>query len=80
MAGKLLVANFGDGTITAFDLETGEFAGLLRDSDTKIISIDGLWGLTFGNGHSLGRADALYFTAGPNNEQDGMFGRLMLGR
>jgi len=75
-ANNLLVANFGDGTISAFDLETGDFVGYLRDPDTKIISIDGLWGLAFGNGHSLGDANSLYFTAGPNNEQDGLFGRL----
>ena len=75
-ANDLLVANFGDGTIAAFDRTTGDFAGYLRDPDTKIISIDGLWGLTFGNGVSLGDANALYFTAGPNNEEDGLFGRL----
>jgi len=75
-ANKLLVANFGDGTISAFDLQTGDFAGYLRDPDSKIISIDGIWGLAFGNGHSLGDANSLYFTAGPNNEQDGLFGRL----
>lgn len=76
MSGRLLVANFGDGTIAAFDLTSGEFSGYLRDSDTRIIAIDGLWGLAFGNGHSLGSASALYFTAGPNNEEDGLFGRL----
>jgi uncharacterized protein (TIGR03118 family) len=75
-ANDLLVANFGDGTLAAFDLTSGDFAGYLRDPDTKIISIDGIWGITFGNGHSLGDAEALYFTAGPNSEQDGLFGRL----
>ena len=75
-AQDLLVANFGDGTIAAFDLTTGDFAGYLRDPDTKIISIDGIWGLAFGNGVSLGDANALYFAAGPNNEEDGLFGRL----
>jgi uncharacterized protein (TIGR03118 family) len=75
-ANDLLVANFGDGTISAFDPISGDFLGYLRDPDTRIISIDGLWGLTFGNGHSLGEANALYFTAGPNNEEDGLFGRL----
>jgi uncharacterized protein (TIGR03118 family) len=75
-ANDLLVANFGDGTISAFDLESGDFVGYLRDADTKIISIDGIWGLTFGNGVSLGDAEALYYTAGPNNEWDGEFGRL----
>ena len=75
-ANDLLVANFGDGTVAAFDLQTGEFAGYLRDPDTKIICIEGIWGITFGNGVSLGDANALYFTAGPNNEEDGLFGRL----
>jgi uncharacterized protein (TIGR03118 family) len=75
-ANDLLVANFGDGTISAFDLTSGDFVGYLRDPDTKIISIDGLWGITFGNGNSLGDANALYFTAGPNGEEDGLFGRL----
>jgi uncharacterized protein (TIGR03118 family) len=76
----LLVANFGDGTISAFDLQTGDFVGYMRDADSKIISIDGIWGLAFGNGVSLGDAEALYFTAGPNNEQDGIFGRLTARR
>jgi uncharacterized protein (TIGR03118 family) len=79
-ANDLLVANFGDGTISAFDPTTGEFVGYLRDPDTKIICIDGIWGLSFGNGHSLGDAEALYFTAGPNNEEDGLFGRLTARR
>ena len=72
----LLVANFGDGTIAAFDPVTGEFRDYMRDADGKPIAIDGIWGLAFGNGVSLGDADSLYFTAGPNVEQDGIFGRL----
>lgn len=75
-AGKLLVGNFGSGTIAAYDPNTGEFAGELRDADGNLVVIDGLWGLTFGNGVSLGDADALYFAAGPNLEDDGVFGRL----
>ncbi len=75
-ANDLMVANFGDGTIAAFSPRTGDFAGYVRDEDSKIISIDGIWGLAFGNGVSLGDANALYFTAGPNNEQDGEFGRI----
>ena len=75
-ANHLLVANFGDGTVMAFDLATGELKGYLRGPDTKILSVDGIWGLVFGNGVSLGDANALYFTAGPNNEEDGVFGRI----
>jgi uncharacterized protein (TIGR03118 family) len=76
LSNDLLVANFGDGTISAFNLKTGDFAGYVRDADSKIISVDGIWGLAFGNGFSLGDAEALYYTAGPNNEQDGFFGRI----
>ncbi len=74
--GALLVANFGDGTIAALDVATGAFKDYLRDAAGNPISIDGIWGLVFGNGVSLGDADSLYFTAGPNGEQDGIFGRL----
>jgi uncharacterized protein (TIGR03118 family) len=70
----LLVGNFGDGTIIGFNRETGEQIGYLRDPDGKVIQIDGLWGLFFGNGASLGRSDFLYWTAGPNAEEDGTFG------
>jgi len=76
LEGCLLVANFGDGTIAALDVASGKFKGYLRDAESKIIAIDGIWGLTFGNGVSLGDALSLYYTAGPNTEQDGIFGRL----
>jgi hypothetical protein len=42
----------------------------------KPLSIDGLWGLSFGNGGKAGSATTLYFTAGPNGEQAGLFGNL----
>jgi len=48
----------------------------LRDAEGKPISIEGIWGIVFGNGVSLGDSMSLYFTAGPNTEQDGIFGRL----
>ena len=72
----LLVANFGDGTIAAFDTKSGAFRDYLRDPAGKPIAVDKIWGLAFGNGVSLGDSDSLYFTAGPNQEQDGLFGRL----
>jgi hypothetical protein len=76
MAGALLVANFGDGTIAAYDVDTGADLGYLKDPDGNVIAIDGIWGLTFGNGVHLGQADQLYFTAGPDEERDGIFGKL----
>lgn len=74
----LLVANFGDGTIAGYDIATGAELGYLRDAKGDVISVDGIWGLTFGNGVSLGDLDALYFTAGPDEERDGVFGSLRL--
>ncbi len=74
--GDLLVANLGDGTVMALDPNTGDYIGQLKDSWGKIITIDRVWGLTFGNGVSLGDTNSLYFTAGPNNEFDGLFGKL----
>jgi uncharacterized protein (TIGR03118 family) len=76
LSGALLVANFGDGTIAAFDVKTGAFRDYLQDATGAPLSIDGIWGLAFGNGVGLGDADSLYFTAGPNLEQDGIFGRI----
>jgi uncharacterized protein (TIGR03118 family) len=73
--GGLLAGNFGDGAIAAFDPSSRKFIDTLRDAAGKAISIDGVWGLTFGNGVSLGDFHALYFTAGPNKEFDGLFGK-----
>ncbi len=75
---RLIVGNFGDGTLVAFGLKSGKQKGYLRGRDRQAIQIDGLWGLAFGNGASLGRANYLYFTAGPNGEADGLFGSLHL--
>lgn len=74
--GALLVSNFGDGTVAVLDPETHAAVDFLRRPDGHRVEIDGLWGLTFGNGESLGRTDALYFAAGPGPEADGIFGRL----
>ena len=71
---RLLIGNFGDGTIMAFD-DFG-FEDLLEDTHHHAIAIDGLWGLALGNGGSAGVPDALYFTAGPNGESNGLFGSL----
>ncbi|MCI0546336.1 MAG: TIGR03118 family protein [Candidatus Rokubacteria bacterium] len=75
-AGALLVSDFGDGTIACLDPETRTAYEFLRDGAGTPIAIEGIWGITFGNGASLGRADALYFAAGPREEEDGIFGRL----
>lgn len=73
----LLVGNFGNGRINAFDPETGGFRGELRDAKNRPITIDGLWGLDFGNDASAGPSTTLFFTAGLNHEADGLFGSLV---
>jgi uncharacterized protein (TIGR03118 family) len=80
LSGKLLVSNFGSGTIAAFDPETHAFVDTLRNPKGKTIKIDKIWGLLFGNGESLGDANALYFTAGPDDEKDGIFGSLRVAK
>jgi uncharacterized protein (TIGR03118 family) len=74
--GALLVGNFGDGTINAFDPATGTSLGSLQDASGQTIHIDGLWGIAFGNGAGAGSASTLYFTAGPGDETHGLFGSL----
>ncbi len=76
--GDLLVGNFGNGRIHAFDLSAAggpELAGGLRDDDGAI-RIDGLWGLGFGNDANAGPSGTLFFTAGPDDEEHGLFGTI----
>jgi uncharacterized protein (TIGR03118 family) len=75
-ANDLLVGNFGDGTINAFNPTTGAALGALADQNGNTISISGLWGLLLGNGGSGGDPNAIYFTAGTDNELHGLLGSL----
>jgi uncharacterized protein (TIGR03118 family) len=72
----LLVGNFGNGFVNAFDSVTGAPLGQLRDPDGEPVQIDGLWALRVGNGGSGGATNTLYFTAGPFGESHGLFGSL----
>jgi uncharacterized protein (TIGR03118 family) len=78
----LLVGNFGDGVINAYDPATGDFLGALNDVDGKPIVNLGLWALQFGNGAAGGDKNTLYFTAGipgPEGqeiESHGLFGTI----
>ncbi|QSA97987.1 TIGR03118 family protein [Methylococcus sp. EFPC2] len=74
LGGKLLVGNFGDGTINVYDQTTSTFLGQLLGADGKALSIPGLWGITPGNGGNAGSPDRLYFAAGPDDETRGQFG------
>jgi uncharacterized protein (TIGR03118 family) len=73
---RLLIGNFGDGRINAFDIATGEYLGRLRQADGRSVKIDGLWGLSFGNGVAAQPTSTLYFTAGPNDEASGLYGQI----
>jgi uncharacterized protein (TIGR03118 family) len=75
-ANSLLVGNFGNGRINAYDLATGNFMGQLKGANRKALKIDGLWGLAFGNGFNNAPVNTLYFTAGPFGELHGLYGRL----
>ncbi len=81
-SGDLLVGNFGDGKINAFEPQSNghfELRGQLRNDSGHPIEIDGLWALGFGNGASAGPTNTLFFTAGPEEETHGLFGRITAG-
>ena len=76
-AGDLLVGNFGDGTISAFDLQHDDKnMGKLLGIDNKPITIGDLWSLTPGNDGKAGSSGEIYFTAGIKDEAQGLFGSL----
>jgi uncharacterized protein (TIGR03118 family) len=78
---KVIVGQFGSGEILAFDAITGRFEGKFKDANNSVISINGLWALAFGDGVPTSDPpnqpdNALFFTAGPNLGNDGLFGTL----
>ncbi len=75
-SGDLLVGNFGDGTINAYNPTTGALVGQVQDQNGNAITISGLWGLQFGNGGSGGDVNTLFFTAGTGGEKHGLFGSI----
>jgi uncharacterized protein (TIGR03118 family) len=72
----ILVGNFRSGWIAAFNGFTKKFIGFVLNPDNSRVFIDGIWSLTFGNNGAAGSSTTLWFTAGPNNETDGLFGTL----
>jgi uncharacterized protein (TIGR03118 family) len=71
----LLVGNFGDGTINAFDPENGSYRGTLKANKRPIV-LEGLWGIDFGNGFRDQPMNTLFFAAGPADETKGLYGRI----
>ena len=81
----LLVGNFGDSKVNAFDLKTGAFLGQLTDAQGQPLVLNGgfqesdtkgLWGITFGNGQGGAATNSLFFASGINDENDGLFGKV----
>jgi uncharacterized protein (TIGR03118 family) len=76
-SGALLIGNVCDGKINAYNPLTHKFLGQLTDTSGNVISIDELWELLFDGGGNVFEANKLYFTAGPNNYADGLFGKIV---
>ena len=74
--GLVLIGNFGDGTINAFDPNTGAFMDTLRDQAGQPIVIEGLWAIAFGNAQRQQPSNTLFYTAGAAGETAGVFGRI----
>ena len=76
MSGRLLVGQFGSGQIASFDPVSGQFKGFMLSHGNHPVVIDGLWGIKFGNGGMAGHTNELFFAAGPDDENHGLFGTL----
>jgi uncharacterized protein (TIGR03118 family) len=77
LSGDLLVGNFGNGHVNAYNIQTGAFIGSMRRPSGTVLEIPGLWALAFGNGGAAGPTTTLLFTAGPNEESHGLFGTIV---
>lgn len=78
MSGAILIGNFGDGTVNAFNASSGQSMGPLVASNGSAIVEPGVWGIAFGNGLESQPSNTLFFAAGPNNEANGVYGRIDL--
>ena len=81
-SGDLLVGNFGNGRISAYQQQSSGkwvYRGQIRTASGASIAIDGLWAIAFGNGASAGPTNNLYFLAGPTGQTHGLFGFIAVG-
>jgi len=76
LAGDLLVGNFGDGTINAYNFATGAFVDQMKDQTGAPITNASLWDMVFGGGGPSGDPNAMYITAGLANEAHGVFAKI----
>ena len=84
-SGDVLIGNFGDSHVNAFDPASGAFLGQLTDTQGDPLILNGgfqetdtkgLWGIGFGNGADGAGVDEMFFAAGINEENDGLFGKV----
>jgi uncharacterized protein (TIGR03118 family) len=76
LSNRLLVGQFGSGQIASYDPSTGQFKGLMLSHGNHPVEIEGLWGIKFGNGGMAGPTNSLFFAAGIEDEEHGLFGTL----
>ena len=76
LSNQLLVGNFGDGKINAYDPSSGALVGTLSNASGTAIATPGLWGIAFGNDADNQPHNTLFFAAGANDENDGLYGRI----
>jgi uncharacterized protein (TIGR03118 family) len=79
-ANRLLISDFHEGTIGAYDAATGAFMGLLRDRNGQALKVPGIWGMQFGNGLNNQPLNTLFFAAGPNGQGGGVYGSINVDR
>jgi uncharacterized protein (TIGR03118 family) len=79
LSNALLVGNFGDGKINGYDPTSGQWIGAIIDSTGAAFVSPGLWGIAFGNGAANQPTNTLFYAAGPNDEANGVYGRIDLG-
>ena len=79
LSNALLIGNFGDGKINAYDATSGALIGTVNDSSGAAIATPGLWGIAFGNDADNQPHNTLFFAAGTNNEANGSYGRIDVG-
>jgi len=79
LGNDLLIGNFGDGRINAFNSTTGKFIAAVSDSAGNPLVISGLWGIVFGNASANQPSNTLFFAAGTDDQAHGTYGRIDVG-
>jgi uncharacterized protein (TIGR03118 family) len=79
LSNDLLIGNFGDGKINAYNPTTGAFVAAVSDSKGNPLAASGLWGIVFGNDSDNQPHNTLFYAAGTDMQADGVYGRIDVG-